>query len=160
MSKTNGAAAIRAALKAQEKFNEDQAKYKAWCAKFDPARKRLDRDIEQTSKRLEQRGLIGLRRRFGMPPLPSKRTDNLIRRFPENNWLKAAVDALGGPTIAAQKIGRNVRTIKKWLREPIGHLSYHKLTPFGIALGLRREIWWTLIGDQVDRETLCGEEAA
>lgn len=67
-------------------------------------------------------------------------------------WLAAAVEVLGGPREAARKVGRDVRTVRRYLSLPVGHLSYNTATPFGEALGMSARVFFGLIMDQYQRE--------
>jgi hypothetical protein len=76
----------------------------------------------------------------------------LDRRFPKVNWLAVWVEVLGGPAAAAAKSPWSARTIKGWLRRPLGDLSYHKFGPIGKAVGLSDGMLFDLIGLTIRRE--------
>ena len=84
--------AAKAVLEIQREFDEGDAAYKAWWARYTPARKRLEQQLDD----LEKRGEAKIWRELGTSPnvrdTQKKRIKSLGKKFPRINWTAVLVE--------------------------------------------------------------------
>jgi hypothetical protein len=133
------------ALREEERNQaKDEAEHATWIEKRRPAREQLSKDVDKLDREREvmiKRVNAELDRKFGSGPTPYEnkehRIEEIATRFAVINWLEVTMAALGGPSAAAKKVGRDARTIRAWLRRPTSKLSYHPIEPVAKALGIQ-----------------------